>query len=216
MKNNIYTKTIILVIITSLFPHLNSNAQNQFPKLGIIAELAYIKYSSENYLWSVINKSPTKPDNESEVKALNNQKAEAIKKYLNVKMAYDQILLQLATHLKQKNNLRVYKKLDDELTIHTMSEISTNLNDKESNKYASALKNAYNLYKSLIPQEPLVLTSFADVGLSDITGIITLGIDTIKDARDFRAKKVELICNILDSLRLTNVESLKNSNKDNK
>jgi len=200
------TKILLKIFITGIlgiFVFQFPLAQNKLTKLGLVSELAYIKMSAENHLSEFIDSSSI----------IASEKKELLKKYLELRTAYDQIILQLISDNNKKNHIKYFKKTDRVFYRKSIEEIDEGNYRKKVRRYISALKSANRLYKefiNFIPKDNPKEKSTAQ----DALGAFTFVSSTIKDIREARSKKVEAINLLLNDLRLSPIQELGKPKED--
>lgn len=186
-------------------------------KLGIISELVFMKYSSENYATRILNDSTIS----------DNYKKQFVNLYQQTKITSDQVLIQLISDLKRKNSIRYFKKLDKLFTEKEFSEISTqDFIAQKLKRYTVALQILHTKHTNLLafhPQEmklkdleeSLSIEGFipTTASLEELTGVLSFVTSTVKEIRETKEKKVEKISTVIESMRL---EGLKNLIKQDK
>lgn len=165
--------------------------------LGLVSELSVMKNSAEQYLIrnkAVIGKDPN-------VTAY----------YEDAMNAIDQIILQMTSNMKEKNRLRLYRKLNSSIVGSSLDQISNNNNNRDVSMFLQALKTAHQKFKKLIEYKSQLGGAIADF---DITAGVTGVAGILESIRDFREKKVDKICTVLDSLRWQKPEDLLKPKED--
>jgi hypothetical protein len=148
-----------------------------------------------------------KDDNLKAKQRLNNLKDDkpCFEHYLEVKRLTDKLITQLQADLLLTNRKKILIRINTQLT--------------DSSNYYSKLVLA-------IREEIAALSGCNTVGKSgfapsDVTGILTLIVNTIISSRDFRAQQIKSVNELLDKMRLTDINTLlaggtsENSDKEN-
>lgn len=207
----IKTTLVFLFGLTITYSYSQSTL-NKVKKLGIVSELVYIKYSSENYATRILNDS-TIPEN---------FKKQFVNIYQQTKTTSDQILIQLISDIKRKNSIRFFKKLDRLFLKKEYSEITIqDFRNKKMKSYIAALQSLYTTHNNLLDFQTSQMTSKelidslslkgffpSSASLEEITGVLSFVTSTVKEIRETKEKKVEKISTILESLRLEVLKSL--------
>jgi hypothetical protein len=210
MKSIRFFFRLILVCALSL------SAQNKLNKLGLIAELSYVKLTAENHMIANLN----------DTTLVSSERKDLIRKYLSLKTMYDQILLQLISDGVKRNRIKTFKKLDKALYQKEISEITEGAYCRKVRSYLSSLKKANDAFDTFIRTIPKTKsdTTVALVdesesaksraaSLEDIIGILEFASSTIVAIGEARGKKVEAINKLLDSLRLSPIDALGKAKK---
>jgi hypothetical protein len=193
------TKKTTLMICLLATVLLSKAQSNKAENLGLISELTFIKQTSENLAISIINDTLIKE--EEKIKVINH--------YNNLKVISDQVILQLMTDCRRKNNLRYFKKLDKLLVKKTINEIgNSDLNSDKLNGYVKNLTKINEVYNKLININLAPKTNKSNIPFAEFTGAITLITTTIKDIRADNEKKVEKITSILNEVRISPIQNL--------
>lgn len=188
------TKKTTLMICLLATVLLSKAQNNKAENLGLISELTFIKQTSENLAISIINDTLIKE--EEKIKVINH--------YNNLKVISDQVILQLMTDCRRKNNLKYFKKLDKLLLAKTIDQISnTDLNCVKLNGYIKNLTKINEVYNKLIN-----INRNPSLPIAEFTGAITLITSTIKDIRADNEKIVEKITSILNEVRISPIQNL--------
>jgi hypothetical protein len=193
------TKKTTLMICLLATVLLSKAQSNKAENLGLISELTFIKQTSENLAISIINDTLIKE--EEKIKVINH--------YNNLKVISDQVILQLMTDCRRKNNLRYFKKLDKLLVKKTINEIgNSDLNSDKLNGYVKNLTKINEVYNKLININLDSTIDASNFTFAEFTGAITLITTTIKDIRADNEKKVEKITSILNEVRISPIQNL--------
>lgn len=208
MRKNIAIILICLLASISIVQAQDSKAEN----LGLVSELVFIKLTSENLAIRIVNDTLIKE--EDKIKFVN--------LYNDVKIISDQVILQLMTDSRRKNNLGYFKKIDNLLAEKTITQIEeSDLSKMKLKGYIKNLKKINLVYSKLMafktsdkPNEsPLLNISLkgffpATMTVEELTGVLSFVTATIKDIRESKEKKVEKITIILNEVRLSSLQDL--------
>lgn len=207
-------KKIIVVLLTYLFSGISFTQAQDFKaeNLGLISELVFIKLTSENLATRIVNDTLIKE--EDKIKFVN--------LYNEVKVISDQVILQLMSDCRRKNNLKYFKKIDNLLVEKSITQIEeSDLRKTKLKGYVKNLKKINSVYNKLIafktsekPNEnPLLNMSLkvffpATTTVEELTGVLSFVTATIKDIRENKEKKVEKITTMLNEVRLSSLQDL--------
>lgn len=200
--------------MTCLFANI-SFAQTQDSKaenLGLSSELVFIKLTSENLAIRIVNDTLIKEDD----------KIKFVNLYNDLKVISDQVILQLITDCRRKNNLRYFKKIDNLLVDKNVTQIEeSDLGDSKLKGYIKNLKKIHLVYNKLMAfktsdkpnDNPLLNMSLKGffppaASVEELTGVLSFVTATIKDIRESKEKKVEKITTILNDVRLSSLQDL--------
>lgn len=195
-------KSKILLLITSVLTLNMAQAQtengyDQIKGLGLVAYLAEVKTLSEAKMEAVLNHLTYLTD-KAKVK-------EANAAYTHLRMYVDQLVLQVIADCKRKNNICLYRKLDNHFKkdATVKNEAYKKLLEKIDSKYTDIEKFSFEA-------DSVALTA----SVEEITGAAEMVWGIIESARDFREKKVAGLAEILDTLRLKSINELKKKEKE--
>lgn len=184
-------KILILTVICWFI--LETVAFSQKQSLGLVYELAFIKAKSEEKLQLALLQKPAKPN------------PDIVVQYIAVKAAFDPIISQLVADVQTKNSLNYYKKLDELVKgSHNFGNLIPT-NDTAIQRYSKALFSADSVYQVLHNTDVKALGILA---VDDVISAATLMYSIIKDAQDARTTKVTKVAALLESLRLSPVDSV--------
>ena len=179
--------------------------------LGLVAELAYIKGSSEGVLVHLFDGK--RKDKISKQDSLN-----IISSYNEVYLLVNPLILQLEADITLHPCMHGYKKLDKLLKKHAIDYFSTkdsvSIKNKPIEPYIEVLKKASKASLKIADQalkfsqdndEKSPTKSWSDVltPISTIGGIVSTGVGTFKTIQDTRGAKVSSIYKIVDALKLS-------------
>lgn len=230
----ILISTILLFAISAFSQEESPKPSKSKIELGLLQRLVEIKIDAEAKMTSIMQSDwyTTKDtvdegadwlsdeefnDNDSTVKIEVDRtrpktkrklpsKREANHKYIALKRCIDQFVIQAMGDMKRKNSIKLYKQLD---------KYYKGSRDAIPNiAYASQLKQIDKLFSSLMryPKSQKAQDSSEILGLtlgelSPVDAVSTIN-DIITGVRDFKAKKVDDICTLLDGLRLASIGEL--------
>jgi hypothetical protein len=180
--------TCVLLLTTSFSPILNTaQAQTQqeylpIKDLGLVAYLAEIKILAETKMEQVLNDSAYLT-NEGKSKEIRST-------YTQLRVYVDQLVLQLIADCKRKNNIAIYRNLDNHF------KGNTTIKNKAFEKLLKAIDAEYTEVKkfSFKTENTAALTA----SVEEITGAVGIVWGIIESARDFREKKVAGLAEMLD------------------
>lgn len=193
--------TFLLIVTLST---ANSVAQDG---LGMISEMVKLKVDAESAF--VLLTMDPKMDQQ--------KKMEAIIAYGKVKLPIDQFIAQLSADMKQKNSIRVYKKLQKHYKSHQLS-IPTGLKEKflpYGNKLEQATMGLTELLKVGSTEAVIAVEEGGDqkaldvgVGIELAFAAVELGWSIAKDVEEMKGKKVDGISTLLASVALAPAKDL--------
>jgi hypothetical protein len=200
MKTLIVAFSIFIIPVLGLSQSVDNKAEN----LGLISELVYIKLSSEDVAIRLSHDTITG----------QTEKNKYINYYNEIKIITDQIIIQLITDCRLNNSISYYKKIDQLLVRKTIDQSGEN--DVKNPKLKGYVKNLkrVSLINSQLndynPQKrPGLKFAFPSISsLGDIKAILDFITATIKDISENKAKRVEKLVDILNSLRLKSSQEL--------
>lgn len=243
MKNRSLLLLAILTFAWNSFLNSQTKVTDiDYSSLGFASYLTYVKSVSENYI--IFQKAELarldakikteRRDLEDATDAtMKQQLQEAIEadstqfaaksaafdtaqqKYASVKIAFDQILIQMMADMKAKNKIRLYKKLNRNLIDHQSIQ-NMNVSGRLTGRYVTQLKKADLLFKQIVNDydakmlptpitDPSIKFAVEPGSVADLLGLVWT---PIKDIHDMKAGKVESITTLLNDLRLTPLSEL--------
>lgn len=208
-------KQRILIAIIALFSGLSLNAHGgpKAERMGLIAELAYIKTVSEGKAMEILNDSCID----------KRYMAGFFDAYNETKVLVDQFVLQLITDCAKNCQIGVYVELDNMLKDYTIEEIRVrydynyddfrDIYDYEVGNYLLTLKKIHRSFKRMKGMaRNLKSRSMPDCQSSYVYMMPydnhLLATGNIKDLKLRGRKKVDKLAGILDELRLCSLQHL--------
>lgn len=188
---------IPLILLGCLFISTRCLAQEDVSmrELGLVAYLAEVKTLSETKMEMMMNDA-NYIANKDKTKRINSA-------YTALRLHVDQLVLQLITDSKRKNNLKLYRNIDDHF------KKSEAIKSKAYDKVLKAIAVRYEQVMMFTYSSTLSGPSF-----EELTGAAGIVWGIIERARDFREKKVAGIAEQLDKLRLKSISELKNKDDE--
>jgi hypothetical protein len=192
-----------------------SVATAQPPKaeyLGVIAELSFIKNSSENLARRVIN----------DTSISDRDKINFVILYNDLKAISDQIISQIIADSRRKNHLKNYKLIDDLFCFYKISEMNGIMTTNAKVKtYLMHFTSINFLHTQLLdfrsasnPNEKISLTAnlsglfeYHHSQVSD-NNAVTLSTQTILTRRAVREIRVSNVTRLLESTKLSPIQDL--------
>jgi hypothetical protein len=238
----ILISTILLFAISAFSQEESPKPSKSKIELGLLQRLVEIKIDAEAKMTSIMQSEWYKSkitvdeetdwlsdeefnDNDSTVKTEIDgtrpkakrklpSKHEANHKYIALKRCIDQLVIQAMGDMKRKNSIKLYKQLD---------KYYKGSRDAIPNiAYAKQLKQIDKLFSSLMrypktqkAQDPSKILGLTLGELSPVDAVSTIN-DIITGVRDFRAKKVDDVCTLLDGLRLVSLGELSKGDGESK
>jgi hypothetical protein len=185
-------KFILLIIM--LFA--NASFSNEFltksKELGAVSYLTTIKALAEHQMITLASNKEYLNQPEKAANFRSN--------YNLLKLSIDKFINQLSVDMIEKNNVSKYKKLNKYLK----GELKELPNDLLS--YKLLIEEIDGQIESFLLRTYSSMLAGAEIG--DIISGVELVHTAIKDARDFREKKVQSIIKVLESLKMDKVKDL--------
>lgn len=185
---------ITLLLCASISSH--SLGQTEKP---LFSKLIAIKNSSEyelsKYLLTQELEVATKDEKEQAKARLDNFKKSrpCVDGYMKVKIATDQLVLQLKADITMSNKLKHLRRLQK--------------GQEEMKWYAARVSEINDKYTNFIDCMA-GNKEMSAAGLEEITGLFSAIIGIFTGGRDFRAEKIKSLCSQLDDLRLNDPSDL--------
>lgn len=189
--------------------------------LGLISYLVHVKMVSENIVvpqlaaldsLNTADSAKVNSVEKREIVEMRGKIKSLIREYICLKISYDEIILQLMADLKAQNNICLYKKINTQIKSKTDTVFFKEKNKcKSVERYrfafseASKAFNTFNTKRVPLHGHGFAFVGFADVSLTDAAGFVW---GMVKDTHDMNKDKVDGICEMLDSIRLSDVGDL--------
>lgn len=183
--------TAILFFVAVLFNSKAQGSLDHLDKLGLLAELSYIKSKAEFSVSKEMERADARVPKPW------------VAAYVNLKSAVDQFISQLSADMAQRNSARPFKKINNLLKEKNLADVKAT-DDAFAPAYAAALEKIQKLYSALLASLPQKITA----GVDTYTGIIELGETIVGGMAERRTAKVEKINALLDKVRLNPVTDL--------
>ena len=213
-------KTILILAVALFFiGYQGLHAQQRPRNLGLLSELVYVKNLSEIYMIAIMTDSSQREE----------VKQKAMLDYNDLRIQYDQIILSLEKDMYLKNNFKEFTCLDHAQKMKKTDTSMMHVRNKYLAVYAQKLHDAYlefnmDVYEKLYPNSRAatvagakpkpssVFKSYLGALLpADAGAVLALGtfIDkAIQEANAEQARKVGIICTMLDQMRLRTTSQL--------
>lgn len=208
-------KVIIFFVFCSLFNHITWG-QSSMPNIGLVSQLVQVKYEAELIVFKVLQDTSTTAQNKS-------SKEIVLKKYNELRMEVDAVVLQIGADMQVKGSVRLFKKLNKYYSKHLL--MDGDPQGKYLSKYGPAFRKIYELNSELrqTNQQLALAVKNKNVALVDTSAsgnmvveglvagalpVIELGWTIIKEWKAANQSKVEGIVTLLDGLRLTAPQDL--------
>ena len=193
---------VLIFIITCLTETGKTQNSSGLTKAGLTAELVRLKETSEAYAGKIMESD----------KFSKAQKEACLAKYRYLKMVSDQFIIQLITDLTIKNKPQIFKKLNAFFYDNAVLEPS----GLDVSKADAKIKNYVEEYNRVFIaslQFYSCTSGTQNLTTPDPLDIITTVQGVIKDISEAKASKIEKLAKILDSLRLSSTNDLKDPKK---
>lgn len=202
---------LLLIGILSLVMTLPMVAQDKVQKLGLVSELAYIKYSSE---WEVVELlAYYKPSQKDSVKMLTY--------YYTVLSTVNQFICQLQADMVSNNCVTTYKKIDKLLKKYPINNTCHSKN-KKIQQYIDALQviqaasdSCRIFYETTTrsgDKKRFTITAALAI-ISTASSILSTNMGIVKSIQEMKTTKVTGISTILEKLKLSAPSELLGSTK---
>ena len=206
LNNNIMKKiTLISVLLCICIIAKGQSHYTQLHDLGLVAEMAYKKYVSEYLITNILMDTNLVSDDIF------------LKKYVDIKIQTDQIILQLVADLKSKNRIKYYKKLDKYYkakNIH-LNKILKRYRDVFNEIDAAFSEKILDFIQTSVGAN-LEFEKSSLITLESMIGMVEVGNDIIENYNTNQKNKVDGVCELLIKLRFKPINDIKtelNSNK---
>ncbi len=228
LEKKTYTmKNMMLIILLMITSTINLSAQKtdttktvlisdiEYTKMGLLAKLAYVKISAENYMtnFTALMEAQVSDTAKCDARckeAWLNASRQALKNYQILQVEQNALIFQLMGHMALKQKPAAYRKLDKYLANEKKS-----INGRESVFYASLARASFalnDLYKTPLPSQSTSSTlggGFDPTSLiPSVTDLMGVTNDIITAAQEHQKNKVDGLNTILNTLQITPATAL--------
>jgi hypothetical protein len=196
---------VLLIGLLSLVMTLPMMAQNKVQKLGLVSELAYIKYSSEWVVAELLTYRNLLPKDSIKM----------VTYYYTVLSTVNQFICQLQADMASNNSVTTYKKIDNLLKKSPLNNACHSKN-KKIRRYIEALQVIQTASDSCrifyeTTTKALQTTRSSDEKrltaalaiMSTASGILSTNVGIVKNIQEMKITKVTGISTILEKLKIS-------------